>query len=55
MNEDNLPQNDNLPEEGEILQPEVVSGVEQRTLENVMEDSFFRYSINERHHRPSAS
>ncbi|MBN9398327.1 DNA gyrase subunit A [Candidatus Saccharibacteria bacterium] len=46
MNEDNLPQNDNLPEEGEILQPEVVSGVEQRTLENVMEDSFFRYSMS---------
>lgn len=46
MNEDNLPQNENLPEKGEILQPEVVSGVEQRTLENVMEDSFFRYSMS---------
>lgn len=46
MNEDNLPQNDNLPEEGEILQPDVVAGVEQRTLENVMEDSFFRYSMS---------
>jgi DNA gyrase subunit A len=46
MNEDNLPQNDNLPEEGEVLQPDVVAGVEQRTLENVMEDSFFRYSMS---------
>jgi DNA gyrase subunit A len=45
MNEDNLPQNENLPEEGEILQPEV-AGVERRSLENVMEDSFFRYSMS---------
>lgn len=45
MNEDSLPQNENLPEEGEILQPEV-AGVERRSLENVMEDSFFRYSMS---------
>lgn len=45
MNEDNLPQNEHIPEEGEILQPEV-AGVERRSLENVMEDSFFRYSMS---------
>lgn len=45
MNDDNTPHIDNTPLEGEILQPEV-SGVEQRTLENVMEESFFRYSMS---------
>lgn len=48
MNEDNTPTNENLPVEpieGEIVPPEV-SGVERRTLENVMEDSFFRYSMS---------
>jgi len=46
MNDENLPvNNDNLPVEGEVLTPEA-SGVEQRTLENVMEDSFFRYSMS---------
>lgn len=46
MNDENLPLNDeNLLVEGEVLAPEV-SGVEQRTLENVMEDSFFRYSMS---------
>lgn len=45
MNEDNTPLDDNTPVEGEILTPEV-SGVERRTLENVMEDSFFRYSMS---------
>ena len=46
MNEDTTPQNEQLPEEGEILQPADASGVEHRTLENVMEDSFFRYSMS---------
>lgn len=46
MNDDNTPLNDdNLPVEGEIVAPEE-SGIEQRTLENVMEDSFFRYSMS---------
>lgn len=45
MNDDTVPLNEELPEEGEVLQPEV-QGVEQRTLENVMEDSFFRYSMS---------
>ena len=46
MNDDNTPLNDeNLPVEGEIVAPEE-SGVEQRSLENVMEDSFFRYSMS---------
>ncbi|MGY4893926.1 MAG: DNA gyrase subunit A [Candidatus Saccharimonadota bacterium] len=46
MNDDNTPINDeNLPVEGEVIAPEV-TGVEQRTLESVMEDSFFRYSMS---------
>ena len=46
MNDDNTPINDeNLPLEGEVTQPEQ-QGVEHRTLENVMEDSFFRYSMS---------
>lgn len=45
MNEDNTPIDENLPVEGEIVAPEV-SGIERRTLENVMEDSFFRYSMS---------
>ena len=45
MDEDNTPLNENTPLEGEILQPEV-SGIEHRTLEGVMEDSFFRYSMS---------
>jgi DNA gyrase subunit A len=45
MNEDTPVNNENLPEEGEIIQPEV-QGIERRTLENVMEDSFFRYSMS---------
>jgi DNA gyrase subunit A len=45
MNEDNIPLNEDVPVEGEILQPEV-PGVERRTIENVMEDSFFRYSMS---------
>jgi DNA gyrase subunit A len=39
------PLNEETPIEGEILAPEV-RGVEQRTIENVMEDSFFRYSMS---------
>lgn len=45
MNEDIVDNNENLPEEGEIIQPEI-KGIERRTLENVMEDSFFRYSMS---------
>jgi DNA gyrase subunit A len=46
MNDDNTPLNDeNVPVEGEVVTPEE-SGVEQRSLENVMEDSFFRYSMS---------
>ena len=46
MNDDNTPINDeNLPLEGEVTQPEQ-QGIEHRTLENVMEDSFFRYSVS---------
>lgn len=45
MNEDNTLPEENLPVEGEVIAPEV-SGVEHRTLENVMEDSFFRYSMS---------
>ena len=45
MNEDNTPLDENIPVEGEMLTPEV-AGVERRTLENVMEDSFFRYSMS---------
>lgn len=46
MNEDTTPQNPPTPEEGEVLEPTVNDGVERRTLENVMEDSFFRYSMS---------
>ena len=57
MNDDNTPVNDENPAapaaevpldaalEGEVLHPKV-DGVEQKTLESVMEDSFFRYSMS---------
>ena len=45
MNEDETILNDNPAEEGELL-PAPVDGVERLTLENVMEDSFFRYSMS---------
>ena len=54
MNDENTPLNDeNLPVdgaieaplEGEVMRPQV-DGVEQKTLESVMEDSFFRYSMS---------
>ena len=46
MNDDNTPLNDdNLPVEGEVVTPDT-QGVEQKTLESVMEDSFFRYSMS---------
>ena len=54
MNDDNTPLNDETlpaeglieaPLEGEVLHPSV-DGVEQKTLESVMEDSFFRYSMS---------
>ena len=51
MNDDTTPNNEhneNLPVEGEVVTPEntTVDGVEQKTLESVMEDSFFRYSMS---------
>lgn len=54
MNDDNTPLNDeNMPVneatdellEGELV-PSEVSGIEHKTLESVMEDSFFRYSMS---------
>lgn len=43
MNEDEkMQENENIPLEGDVTMP----GVERRTLENVMEDSFFRYSMS---------
>lgn len=45
MNEDTTPLNNNPSVEGEVLQPDI-PGIERRTLENVMEDSFFRYSMS---------
>ena len=45
MNEDNTPLDENLPVEGKVIAPET-TGIEHRTLENVMEDSFFRYSMS---------
>jgi len=50
MNDDTTQHDDNLdatPLEGEVLSevPET-QGVEQKTLESVMEDSFFRYSMS---------
>ncbi len=49
MNEDNLPTaplDEELPIEGELLTHEDTAGVEKRTIEKVMEDSFFRYSMS---------
>lgn len=46
MNDDNTPiTTPDEPVEGEVIVPEI-AGVERRTLENVMEDSFFRYSMS---------
>ena len=47
MNDDEKILNETIPEaeEGEVLQTEQ-QGVERLTLENVMEDSFFRYSMS---------
>jgi DNA gyrase subunit A len=46
MNDDNNDQaTDNQPIEGDVM-PANVDGVERRSLENVMEDSFFRYSMS---------
>lgn len=47
--DENIPQNDtpvenNVPVEGEVV--EETRGLEHRTLEAVMEDSFFRYSMS---------
>lgn len=41
----NTPEQENLPVEGEIVKAPV-RGLEDRTLEKVMEDSFFRYSMS---------
>jgi DNA gyrase subunit A len=46
MNDDEKILNEEItPEEGEVLQPQA-QGVERLTLESVMEDSFFRYSMS---------
>jgi len=45
MDENGIVLDDNMAEEGEIL-PAHVDGVERLTLEKVMEDSFFRYSMS---------
>lgn len=45
MNEDEEKMNDSEPLEGEIV-PVENKGVERRSLEKVMEDSFFRYSMS---------
>jgi DNA gyrase subunit A len=50
MDENTIPQNDtpledSAPIEGEVLTT-VTDGLEQRTLEKVMEDNFFRYSMS---------
>lgn len=47
LDDENLPVNDAVeaPLEGEVIEPDV-EGVEQKTLESVMEDSFFRYSMS---------
>lgn len=44
----NTPINDMPVEEGEVLENEVVEtpGIEHRTVEKVMEDNFFRYSMS---------
>lgn len=49
MDEENMPQNDvpqenDFPLEGEVV--EETPGLEHRTLEKVMEDNFFRYSMS---------
>lgn len=45
MNDDEKQLNDNDPLEGEVM-PAEVKGVERRSLETVMEESFFRYSMS---------
>ena len=42
--QNDMPQEDNLPLEGEVMPG--TSGLEHRTLEGVMEDNFFRYSMS---------
>ncbi len=49
MNEDTTPNNEeieNVPIEEVSIVPADTDGVQQRTLESVMEDSFFRYSMS---------
>ncbi len=43
-NKMNAPIEENMPVEGEVIQDS--TGIEHRTLEKVMEDSFFRYSMS---------
>jgi DNA gyrase subunit A len=45
MNDDDTLLNETTAEEGEVL-PVTAHGIERMTLENVMEDSFFRYSMS---------
>lgn len=44
-NQNDVPLEDNVPIEGEVVE-EAQSGLEHRTLEKVMEDNFFRYSMS---------
>ena len=48
MNDDEKQLNDDEPLEGEVMpaEPAEIEGVERRSLEGVMEDSFFRYSMS---------
>ena len=45
IEDEKMQENENVPLEGEVIVPET-PGVERRTLEHVMEDSFFRYSMS---------
>ena len=45
MNDDTTPPIENEAVEGELIKP-IIDGLESRTLENVMEDNFFRYSMS---------
>ena len=45
IEDEKMQENENVPLEREVIVPET-PGVERRTLEHVMEDSFFRYSMS---------
>ena len=46
MNEDDKQINDEITATDNLGSQEIIAGVEQRTIENVMEESFFRYSMS---------